>query len=87
MFHIISRNACSETTLIAHFLLKYSKVEQIFIDNSTSVEQRLLNVLNSWYDSNPANVTTWKLLKSVLKFLNKIGLIRKLEENESKYQR
>ena len=84
-FEQISTSASSETRLIAHFLLDFNKIQKIFIDNSTRVQERLYNILTTWYEENgDANQATWIYLKSLLLFLNKRSLVRQLENNESK---
>ncbi|XP_057299604.1 uncharacterized protein LOC130630219 [Hydractinia symbiolongicarpus] len=65
----ISTKAASQCRYLAHFLLKFEDVENIYIDSPDNVNKRILDVLNCWEKRTVNEYKTWQNLSGVLQML------------------
>lgn len=65
----ISTKAASQCRYLAHFLLKFEDVENIYIDSPDNVNKRILGVLNCWEKRTVNEYKTWQNLSGVLQML------------------
>ncbi|XP_057299780.1 uncharacterized protein LOC130630333 isoform X1 [Hydractinia symbiolongicarpus] len=78
----ISTKLARQCRYLAHFLLQFTDVENIYIDAPNDVTKRILGVFNCWEKRTVEEFKTWENLNGVLKMLEspvQLGEIKDLD--------